>query len=144
MTDAMVGRWVEISGRLERETSKDPDDLRELDVATVRLVPVVLPKPPAAAPPLRRQRPNRRDRPHGTGADASHLQRLHRRRHRKLRSLPKTASPVPAIGLAGLLSLGVRLHASFVPSPATRLMQRTRTATEGTTAHAVAPFVVVR
>ena len=32
ITDAMVGHWVEISGRLESETSKDPDNLRELDV----------------------------------------------------------------------------------------------------------------
>ena len=36
ITDAMLGRWVEISGRLESETSKDPDNLRELDVADVQ------------------------------------------------------------------------------------------------------------
>jgi hypothetical protein len=29
ITPAMVGKWVQISGRLEKETSKDPDDLRE-------------------------------------------------------------------------------------------------------------------
>jgi len=31
ITASMIGKWVQISGRLERETSKDPDDLRELD-----------------------------------------------------------------------------------------------------------------
>ena len=43
VTDAMLGRWVQISGRLESETSKDPDNLRELDVASISLVPVVPP-----------------------------------------------------------------------------------------------------
>ena len=42
MTDAMLGRWVEISGRLEKETSKNPDNLRELDVLTFKMVPVVV------------------------------------------------------------------------------------------------------
>ena len=79
VTDAMTGRWVEITGRLERETSKDPDDLRELDVKTVRLVPVVPPKPPAP-PPAPRQRP-KLDRPHGRSR--WHLHRLrHHHRHR--------------------------------------------------------------
>src|SRR4029079_12530379 len=50
ITDAMVGHWVEIKGRLESETSKDPDNLRELDVVSARLIPVVVPPTPAAAP----------------------------------------------------------------------------------------------
>ena len=55
ITDAMLGHWVEISGRLESETDKDPDNLRELDVLTVKMVPVVLPTPAAAAPARRRR-----------------------------------------------------------------------------------------
>ena len=56
ITDAMLGRWVEITGRLESETSKDPDNLRELDVATFKLVPVVI------LHDRRRQRPDHRRR----------------------------------------------------------------------------------
>ena len=48
VNDAMLGRWVEISGRLERETSDD-DILRELDVTSARLLPVDAPR--AAAEP---------------------------------------------------------------------------------------------
>jgi hypothetical protein len=50
ITQAMVGRWVQISGRLERETDKDPDNLRELDVQSARLVPVVPPRVAVATP----------------------------------------------------------------------------------------------
>ncbi len=67
----MLGRWVEIGGRLEKETSKDPDNLRELDVVSFKMVPVVPPPPPTAATVLRPGRERHRDRPHGcTGADA--------------------------------------------------------------------------
>ena len=51
VNDSLVGRWVEISGKLEKETSKNPDDLRELDVAAFKLVPVVAPAPEAAPAP---------------------------------------------------------------------------------------------
>ena len=50
ITDAALGRWVEIGGRLERETDKDPDNLRELDVATFKLVAVVIPAKPTPKP----------------------------------------------------------------------------------------------
>ena len=72
ITAGMIGKWVQISGRLEKETSKDPDDLRELDVATVKVVPVVIPRPaqtasaapaPAPAPAPRRTPPPRRLHP---------------------------------------------------------------------------------
>ena len=53
MTDAMLGKWIQISGRLESETDKNPDNLRELDVATAKMVPVVVPRPAAAASPAR-------------------------------------------------------------------------------------------
>jgi hypothetical protein len=104
----MVGKWVEISGRLERETDKDPDNLRELDVASVKLVPVVIPKPapapaptaPPPPPPAAEPRPTppppaAAPPPPPPPAPAP--------------KLPKTASPIPMVGLAGLLSLGVGL-----------------------------------
>src|SRR5207342_1894006 len=40
ITDAMLGKWVEITGKLESETDKDPDNLRELDVLSAKMVPV--------------------------------------------------------------------------------------------------------
>jgi hypothetical protein len=104
VTDAMLGRWVQVSGRLESETSKDPDNLRELDVASIRLVPVVPPKTaaaptpaPAAAPPAAPAPAARAPEP--TPAPAATTS--------EPRTLPKTASPIPAVGLAGLLSLAM-------------------------------------
>lgn len=100
ITDSAVGRWVEIGGRLEKETSKDPDNLRELDVATFKLVPVVVPPPPAparqptaAAPPPTPQAAA--PEPPAPAPEPRHL--------------PKTASQLPGIGLAGLLSLAAGL-----------------------------------
>ena len=148
VTDSLLGRWVEIGGRLEKETSKNPDNLRELDVKSFKLVPVVPPRAAAVVPtPLHARRPPPPLHRHrrgidltGTGGDgcicsvspgggtdsASHGEQ-------------------PSGDWIGRVALACRrLHSSFVPSPATRLMQRTRTATEGTTAHAVAPFVEIR
>ena len=51
LNDSLLGRWVEISGKLEKETSKSPDNLRELAVAAFKLVPVVVPAPEAAPAP---------------------------------------------------------------------------------------------
>ena len=47
--ESMLGKWVEVSGRLERETSTD-NILRELDVNTARLLPEA-PRPVAVAEP---------------------------------------------------------------------------------------------
>ena len=107
ITASMIGKWVQISGRLERETSKDPDDLRELDVATVRVVPVVVPRQAAAepaaaaAPAPRAYTPAPAPAPEAAPAPAPAA------------TLPKTASPIPAVGLAGLLllSAGAALRA---------------------------------
>lgn len=116
--DSLLGRWVEISGRLEKETSKDPDNLRELDVVALKMVPVMPPRPaatptaarqstttpaPAAAPrpaPQARE-PNTAPAPAAApspSVSASSPVEPHR-------SLPKTASNVPAIGLIALLLL---------------------------------------
>ena len=109
--DSALGRWVEIGGRLESETSKDPDNLRELDVASFKLVPVVLPPRPSAAPapapataprttppPAAAPRPAPAPAPSAAPAPAP-----------APRTLPKTASYGPAIGLTGLLSLAAGL-----------------------------------
>ena len=107
LKDSMLGRWVEITGRLERETSKDPDNLRELDVLSSRMVPVVLPPTAAATPPARQTPPPQvaesrpTPAPVATAAPAAPPA--------EPRKLPKTASQLPAIGLAGLLSLAAAL-----------------------------------
>jgi hypothetical protein len=100
ITAAMIGKWVQISGRLEKETSKDPDDLRELDVETVRVIPVVVPRPAqtAAAPaPAPAPRAAYTPTPAPAPAPEAPVQTA--------KALPKTASDVPAIGLAGFLLL---------------------------------------
>jgi hypothetical protein len=58
LDDSFIGRWVEISGRLEHfDKHDDVKDPRELHVRTVRAVPVVPPRaaeivtPPPPAPP---------------------------------------------------------------------------------------------
>ena len=91
ITDAALGRWVQITGRLEKETDKDPDNLRELDVLSAKMVPVVLPKPAATPAPAREPAPA----PAAAAPEPRHL--------------PKTASQLPAMGLAGLLSLAAGL-----------------------------------
>ena len=106
ITDAALGRWVEITGRLERETDKDPDNLRELDVASFRLVPVVIPPKPAPAPTPAPQRRHRAPAPRAAEPTPAPARSASRQ---SLPKLPKTASPIPAIGLAGLLSLAAGL-----------------------------------
>ena len=101
INQTLIGRWVEISGRLERETSNDPSNLREMSVRSFRVVPVVprqaeftpprapsadlFPPPaPAAAPPTAIEEP-----------------------------LPTTASPLVMLGLLGLLSLAGGIGVNF-------------------------------
>jgi len=108
ITDAMVGRWVEITGRLESETSRNPDNLRELDVMSARLIPVVAPPTPAAAAtpaPAPRPAPAPAAEPRPSPAPAPAAAPAPAPAPEAPKKLPKTASPLPAIGLAGLLSL---------------------------------------
>ena len=91
VTDAMLGRVIGISGRLERETSNDPDDLRELDVATARVVPVVPPRVAAAPAPAPIPAAAPAPEPVATAGQEP--------------ALPETASGLPASGLVGLLAL---------------------------------------
>jgi len=110
INETMVGRWIEISGRLERETSSNPDNLREISVRSFRLIPVVpqraeaapapVPAPPAETPAAAPVLPA----PVATSGIAE--------------PLPKTASPLAVIGLLGLLSVagsfGFRAYRSRV------------------------------
>ena len=103
INESMLGRWVEISGRLEKENSANPDTLRELDVESARLIPetaqraeaVTSPEPIAAAEPQAPAQPQpapARDTAVGTsGRDAE--------------ALPQTASYGPMGGVIGLLAL---------------------------------------
>jgi hypothetical protein len=93
---AFLGRWVEIHGRLEKETSTD-DILRELDVASVRLLPVVIPVRAAAPAPA----------PEPPAFEAAVVEVIPEPAPVATsgqEALPKTASPVPLMGLLGLFA----------------------------------------
>lgn len=94
--DTMLGRWVEISGRLERETSND-DILRELDVVAARLLPVDSPRaaaePPAPEPEVIAAAPE--PAPQAEPAPVATSGQL-----------PTTSSFGPLAGLIGLLACG--------------------------------------
>ena len=103
ITDAALGRWVEIRGRLERETDKNPDNLRELDVLAFRLIPVVAPRAAAPAPaPAPAAAPAPAPAPAPVAAAPAPAPAP---APEAPRALPKTASPVPFIGLVGVLLL---------------------------------------
>jgi hypothetical protein len=103
--ESMLGKWIEVSGRLEKETSTD-NILRELDVNAARLLPVEAPRiaalpepepePQAVAQPAAPE-PSPEPVPVATSGQAD---------------LPKTASSAPIIAMLGLFafagSLGLR------------------------------------
>jgi hypothetical protein len=97
INESLVGRWIEISGRLERETSTNPSNLRELSVRSFRLVTVVPPQR-AAAPPVPAPPPE-------APAPAPVLTLPPGAPTAIAEPLPKTASPLAMIGLLGLLSI---------------------------------------
>jgi hypothetical protein len=120
MNPSMLGHWVEINGRLEKETDADLTNLRELEVRSFRVLPVIPPPPvippraeaapvprpeaeqQAVTPPTETIAPPE-ERPIGTTGVAE-------------TTLPQTASPLPAIGLLGLLSLAGAFGARFYRS----------------------------
>jgi hypothetical protein len=125
---SMLGHWVEINGRLEKETDADLTNLRELEVRSFRMLPVVPPPvipPRAEAAPVPLPRPQAEqhpvtppaetitppeERPIGTTGVAETPPQTAEP------TLPRTASPLAAVGLLGLLSLaggvGVRFYRS--------------------------------
>ena len=126
---SMLGHWVEINGRLEKETDADLTNLRELEVRSFRMLPVIPPpvvSPRAEAVPVPEAQPQAEhqpatptaetiappeERPIGTTgvAEASVPQTAET-------TLPRTAGPLAAVGLLGLLSLaggfGIRFYRS--------------------------------
>jgi hypothetical protein len=108
INEAMLGRWIEVSGRLEKETSDDPDTIRELHVRSFRMVPVIPPRveasriaperpaesqlPAAERTPVTEQAAVTPPAPVGTSGVAEER-------------LPKTAGELPATALIALLSL---------------------------------------
>ena len=121
ITDAALGRWVEITGRLERETDKDPDNLRELDVATFKLVPVVIPTPPAAAPGTGTtgSGSGTGTGPTGSGADGTRTSA-----NPRAQEAAEDGEPGSRGWIGRIVLPCSRSHASFVPSPSKRLMPR--------------------
>jgi hypothetical protein len=102
INETLIGRWVEISGRLERETSNNPSNLREMSVRSFRVVPVVPPQqvqftPPPAAPV------NLFAPPAPSAAPPTAIED----------PLPTTASPLAMLGLLGLLSLAGGIGVNF-------------------------------
>ena len=107
LNPTLVGHWIEINGRLERETSTNPNNLRELKVRSFRLVPVVPPQRVEVAPaplPLPAPEPLAPVTPPPAAPTAI------------AEPLPRTASPLAMLGLLGLLSsaagLGFRMFRS--------------------------------
>ena len=98
VNDSMLGRWVEVHGRLEKETSTD-DILRELDVDSARLLPVVIPS--RAAAPVFEPSP---EPPAFQAAAPEPIAEPVPVATSGQEALPKTASPVPLAGLLGLFA----------------------------------------
>jgi hypothetical protein len=102
--DSMLGRWIEVTGKLEKETSSNPDNLREMYIDSFRMVPVI-PRRAEAAPAIESPR-QAEQQPAETMA---RVEESAVEASAAFRALPNTATPLPAIGLLGLLSLGAGL-----------------------------------
>jgi len=110
--EGMLNHVIEVTGRLEKlEGTTDAKDLREVHVRSFRPVPVVVPTP-AAPPPEVRYMPAPQpqaaipplpaDQPVATSGTVA------------TPALPKTASPLPLMGLLSLLSLSGALSLRLV------------------------------
>jgi hypothetical protein len=110
MNDSMLGHWVEINGRLEKETSSNPDNLRELYVRSFRVLPVVPPQRAAAVEPAPAPFiPAPEPQPEAIAAPAPVATS-----GQAPAPLPKTAGEGPMAGLIGVLALaGCLLLRSF-------------------------------
>ena len=100
MNESLVGHWVEINGRLEKEESTNPENLREFYVRSFRVLPVVPPQRAAAPAPapepiitvIEREVPSPAPAPVATSGQEP-------------TPLPKTAGYGPTTGLIGVLAL---------------------------------------
>jgi hypothetical protein len=112
INQSMLDRWVEINGRLERETSTDVTNLRELYVRSFRMLPVV-PPPPAPEPRVQsEQQPITPPAPTITPPEEQPVATTGIVETTVETTLPQTASPLAMIGLLGLVSLagGLGIH----------------------------------
>lgn len=98
INQSMIGHFIEVSGKLEKETDADLTNLREIEIRSFRLLPVV---PPPPAPRVSEQQPYTppaepiappEEQPVATTGVSEP-------------ALPQTASPLPTFGFLGLLSL---------------------------------------
>lgn len=94
---SMVGRWIEVTGRLE---NRDKTGLREVHVRSFRVVPVVPPKVAEAVVPAPFVPPAPPE-----VAPAEPVPEVAAVGTTGVAELPKTASPVPLIGLLGVFAL---------------------------------------
>jgi hypothetical protein len=109
---SMVGRWLQVTGRVGKAYDEHPNRIRKLDISSAMFVPVVIPRaaeviivpPPIAraepvAPVAPQMAPRMEEQPVGTTGT-------------RRSALPKTASSLPLVGLIGLMSLagGLTLH----------------------------------
>ena len=105
--DSMLGRWIEVTGKLEKEMSDTPDNLREMYVDSFRMVPLI-PRRAEVAPAT--ESPRQPEQPVTAPADtAARMEESAVQASAAFRTLPNTATALPAIGLLGLLSLGAGL-----------------------------------
>jgi hypothetical protein len=106
---SLLGHWVEVTGRLERETSNNPDNLRELNVRSFRMVPVIPQRTEAApapvAPPI--------EQPAALEPVTAAPSEAVATTGQAPPALPKAASPLPAIELLALFSLAGGLVLRF-------------------------------
>ncbi len=96
--DSMLGKWIQVEGRLEKEGNDRFDSLREFDVHSARLLPEAPPQvaaviiEPAPAAPTPEPAPAVEPAPVATTGEAVEL--------------PKTAGFLPLTGLIGLFACG--------------------------------------
>ena len=110
---SMLGHWVEINGKLERETDDDLTNLREITVRSFRLIPVL---PPPVLSTRTEPRPEPRQQAAAEPAAPAAAAPVEEPIGTSGQALPQTASMLPVFGMLGLLSLaggfGLRLYRS--------------------------------
>jgi hypothetical protein len=108
LDQSMMGRWLEISGRLEGNHRSDA--IREVHVKSFRVIPVVVP-PVAAAPAPAPQIAEAAPAPPPVYTPAPQPAPVATTGEVR-KELPKSGTQLPLVGLIGLLSLaaGLTLH----------------------------------
>ena len=106
MNDAMLGRWVEVYGPLEKERSDSPKRIRELEVKNFRVIPVV--------PPQKAEAPAPQPEPIAAVIEETFVPAPVATSGQAPAPLPKTAGYGPTTGLLGAFALaGCLLVRSF-------------------------------